>query len=85
MLSEFKGLYELGLPPVFLLSQLEDMLQKIFLRSLIAAKVLQETPEPISMVDFAHVLGVSECDIPLILAITGTHAPGLTGQLLAEA
>ncbi|XP_041364707.1 folliculin-interacting protein 1-like isoform X2 [Gigantopelta aegis] len=69
-------LCKLKMSPEFCLMHLEDRLQEIYFKSKMVAEYLK-TSKVKNMKDLTSMLGFEASDLPLLLAVAGTHSPSL--------
>ncbi|CAG2191479.1 SYCP3 [Mytilus edulis] len=71
-------LWKLKMSPEFCLMHLEDRLQEIYFKSKMLAEYLKDITtdgsKKCSVHDLTHVLGFERGDLPLLMAIAGTHS-----------
>ncbi|KJE91826.1 hypothetical protein CAOG_02906 [Capsaspora owczarzaki ATCC 30864] len=83
LLSSLKELWDLGLPAETCMMHLEDRLQEMYGKSrLLADYVADKVDTWIYMQDLAFALSLSISDMPLLLAIAGTHSPFVISRVL---
>eukprot|EP01135_Chromosphaera_perkinsii_P001918 Nk52_evm67s212 gene=Nk52_evmTU67s212 len=82
LLVTVKGMYRLGLPHDTCLMFIEDKLQELYHKSkLVASFVAEQTSCKIQQRDVVSALGLHKSDMPLLIAIAGTHFPGVSEKI----
>ncbi|KAL5019218.1 hypothetical protein ScPMuIL_004940 [Solemya velum] len=77
LLESVLDLWKLKMSPEFCLMHLEDRLQEIFFKSKMLAEYL-DTSQRRDVKELADMLGFDTSDLPLLVAIAGTHSPQLS-------
>ncbi|XP_061192634.1 folliculin-interacting protein 1-like [Saccostrea echinata] len=80
MMDAVQQLHRLKMSSEFCLMHLEDRLQEIYFKSIMLAEYLREskTPGQCDIKEMTKLLGFDNGDLPLLVAIAGTHSPQLT-------
>ena len=82
LLSAVKGMCKLGLPQETCLMFVEDKLQELYHKSkLVASFVAEQNASSVPADDVVSALGVHRSDMPLLIAIAGTHFPGISERI----
>ncbi|KAJ8319420.1 hypothetical protein KUTeg_004511 [Tegillarca granosa] len=74
-------LWKLKMSPEFCLMHLEDRLQEIYFKSKMLAEYLKDVKK-YNIKDLTQLLGFDTSDVPLLVAIAGTHSPHLSLGLI---
>ncbi|XP_052071292.1 folliculin-interacting protein 1-like isoform X3 [Mytilus californianus] len=78
LIEDVLQLWKLKMSPEFCLMHLEDRLQEIYFKSKMLAEYLKDITtdgsKKCSVHDLTHVLGFERGDLPLLMAIAGTHS-----------
>lgn len=81
ILESVHDLWKLKMSPEFCLMHLEDRLQEIYFKSKMLSEYLC-VHRKLCMKELSQVLGIDKSDIPLLLAVAGTHTSHLAMGLL---
>ncbi|ELU07102.1 hypothetical protein CAPTEDRAFT_96149, partial [Capitella teleta] len=81
IVESIHDLWRLKMSPEFCLMHLEDRLQEIYFKSRSLAEYIR-AHKRIDQSELSTTLGVDTSDIPLLLAVAGTHSPNLALGLL---
>lgn len=80
MMDAVQQLHKLKMSSEFCLMHLEDRLQEIYFKSIMLAEYLRDSknPGPCDIKGITKLLGFDAGDLPLLVAIAGTHSPHLS-------